>query len=102
MYYAACYDYFVDLSEIESDLRRQGHFGAKNDVEPVVGEEGIDRAAIEAVEIPPGRYFLPFTMCLLSLKSYRTQFLAVLDALYKTQAGDFGDNEQARDGRTVE
>ena len=25
MYYAACFDYFVDLSEIEADLRAQGH-----------------------------------------------------------------------------
>ena len=25
MYYAACFDYFVDLSEIEADLKAQGH-----------------------------------------------------------------------------
>ena len=26
MYYAACYDYFLDLNDIEEELRRKGHF----------------------------------------------------------------------------
>lgn len=79
MYYAACFDYFVDLAEIEAELRSQGHFDVEECVEFDDGEldpektvEAEEVANIMDTVIPPRRYYLPFTMCLLSLKSYRT------------------------------
>ena len=79
MYYAACFDYFVDLSEIEADLRAQGHFYVDEcaefedgEMDPSKALEAEELASIMEQAIPPRRYYLPFTMCLLSLKSYRT------------------------------
>ena len=46
MYYAACFDYFVDLSEIEADLRAQGHFDYDDIIDAIVNEQ-IDNTKIK-------------------------------------------------------
>ena len=46
-------------------------------------DDQIEMADIAEIQIPKGRYYLPFTMCLISLKSHKYQFLRILDKLYK-------------------
>ena len=75
-YYANCYHYFIDLSHLEADLKSQGFEKTMKQDFP---KEILDQP------IPSGRYYVPFTMCLITLKSYKYQLFAVLDALYKAQ-----------------
>jgi len=51
--------------------------------EPNMKEKDMDLvSAIAEVNIPPGRYFLPFSMCLISAKSFKYEFFKILDSLY--------------------
>lgn len=70
VYYATCYDYFVDLAALADELEEQGRFdqyrAAEGKDRGEVDSKTADIAALLRQRIPPGRYFLPFTMSIVS------------------------------------
>lgn len=87
LFYATCYDYFVDLAVIEHEFYEKGYLNKylnKEIVDKKITLDDLNEIAdIAATKIPKGKYFLPFTMCLISLKSYKYQFFRILDTLYR-------------------
>lgn len=86
VYYATCYDYFVDLGHLAEELEEQGHFDQyrpmPSDQIMELDQKQIKINKILEQEIPAARYYLQFTMCLVSQKSYKRQFYKILDRVY--------------------
>jgi hypothetical protein len=79
IYFVAQYNYFVDLADIELEMIKDGKF------QQYLEKYKRNQEALNIIKtsIPYNRYFLPFTMCLISAKSYQAQFFRILEHLYK-------------------
>ena len=83
LYYATCYEHFIDLSDLNKEFHSKGimrHF-----IDSITNEDDENQSMIEEIAnkvIPEKRYYISFTNCLISLKSHKYQFLRILDALY--------------------
>jgi len=75
LYYVACYKYFIDLADLDNEFQYKGHFEHYKSKKGLYDDETFEAAQetseIVHTRIPPGKYFLPFTMCLVSVRSYR-------------------------------
>lgn len=74
LFFATCYEYYIDLSTIEQEMFEKGLLNKYiypdfEDTEKI--EELNEIAEISKTRIPKGKYYLPFTMSLISLKSHK-------------------------------
>jgi hypothetical protein len=80
--FATCYEYYIDLHDLEADLMNKGlldpcrfPLGKKNN-------NAEELAAITETRVPPYKYYAAFTMLLVSAQSYQFQFSKILTKLY--------------------
>jgi len=94
----AQYNYFVDLAALELEMLKDGHF------EDYIEKYKFNERAFEVIKtkIPYKLYYLPFTMCLISSKSYKTQFFKILEDLYYNYVKNAIVDNPQRDGLTLE
>ena len=66
LYYVTCYEYFIDLAQIDSEFQK-GCFYNKYTSQDPTGNAFL----ISLFKIPSDRYFLSFNLCIISLKSQK-------------------------------
>jgi hypothetical protein len=70
VYYATCFEYFIDIKQIEEEfIELRPHFYDDYLSKQIAELDFDDESVINSIirkNIPAGRYFLPFTMCLIS------------------------------------
>jgi hypothetical protein len=73
LYYVTSLNYFVDLADIEAEFLIRGHYRnyRANNLDETTDEAAKVTNEIATRPVPQGRYYLPFTMCFISLKSYK-------------------------------
>lgn len=86
MYVVTSLNYFIDVADIEIEFKERGHFKQYKNLPKHngsdIGEENNIICEIANQIIPPGRYFLPFKMCFITLKSFKHQMFTLLQSLY--------------------
>ena len=65
MYFVTCYEYFIDLAQIDSEFHKSGF------LDKYAKSHDPNASIISSVKIPYDRYFLSFNMCIISLKSHK-------------------------------
>ena len=88
LYYVTSFNYFIDLADIDLEFDIRGHLrkykeenimenhkfeiGLATKKEPDMKKEDVKNLInIAQTDIPKGRYYLKFTMCLISMKSFK-------------------------------
>lgn len=75
LYYVACYKYFIDLADLDHEFKQKGHFRHYESRQGLNDDETMkavqETSEIVMTPIPRDKYYLPFVMCLVSVRSYR-------------------------------
>lgn len=81
--------YFIDLADLSIEFEHCGYFDKyykdlKENEKAKMPEEDLNEIAqITRTNITYGRYFLPFKMCFITLKSFKVQMFSILQSLFK-------------------
>lgn len=70
LFYATCLEYFIDLTQLDREFQLKGYM-----------ENFAENKIYNRNKIPEERYYISFNMCIISLKSYKYQFLKILEKL---------------------
>lgn len=92
MYVVSQLTYFIDLADLSIEFEHCQYFEKyqkdlkdlkENERNKIPEEDLKETEEIVKTEIPYGRYFLPFKMCFITLKSFKVQMFSILQSLYK-------------------